>query len=288
MDFPGTITIPAETLMDLVRSYCRSLDAHGFEHVVLVPSHGGNFAPVNTVAPEIAREIDANVIALADLDELMALMNEGLREAGVEYEEPVIHAGAAETAIVLAVAEDLVQTDELEVGHEGDLSVSRLEMILAALADDSDQPKYIETEVPYPESGKRCDLSIECGSRQLPVEVKLLRFRRDNGNIDPSMYKSIFSPFPERSSSSLLTDTRKLAESGFEPPYGLLGLYYEKNEEKYEQLSAERIAEKFEHDVEYWYNLDIDTVAVNRFSGLQHPHHQHGAVIVWVLPENPR
>ena len=90
MDFPGTITIPAEVLMDLIRSYCRSLDEHGFEHLVLVPTHGGNFAPVNTVAPEIARAIDANVIALAELDELMELMNEGLREAGVEYEEPEI------------------------------------------------------------------------------------------------------------------------------------------------------------------------------------------------------
>ena len=126
MEFPGTITIPAETLMDLIRSYCRSLDEHGFDHVVLVAAHGGNFAPVNTVAPEIAREIDANVIALADLDELMSLQNAGLREAGVEYEEPVIHAGATETAIVLAVNEGLVRMDELNVGHEGEISTSRL------------------------------------------------------------------------------------------------------------------------------------------------------------------
>jgi creatinine amidohydrolase len=126
MAFPGTITIPPETLMDTIRAYCRSLDAHGFGHVVLVPTHGGNFAPVETVAPEVAREIDASVITLADLEENMRLMNEGLREAGVEYQEPVIHAGAAETAIVLAVAEELVRTDELRVGHEGELSVSRL------------------------------------------------------------------------------------------------------------------------------------------------------------------
>lgn len=126
MEFPGTITIPPETLMDLIRSYCRSLDQHGFEELVLVPTHGGNFAPVNTVAPEIAREIDATVIALADLDELMSLGNEGLRSAGVEYEEPVVHAGAIETAMVLAVDEGLVRTDRLELGREGDISVSRL------------------------------------------------------------------------------------------------------------------------------------------------------------------
>jgi creatinine amidohydrolase len=126
MDFPGTITIAPELLMGLIRSYCRSLDAHGFEHLVLVPTHGGNFAPVETVAPEVAREVDASVVALADIDRLMELMNEGLKQAGVDYEEPVIHAGAAETAIVLAVNEGLVRTDELELGHEGPVSVSRL------------------------------------------------------------------------------------------------------------------------------------------------------------------
>jgi len=126
MDFPGTITIPAETLMETIRGYCRSLDAHGFEHVVLVPTHGGNFAPTNTVAPEIAREIDANVIALADLDEYMGLLNEGLDAADVEYDEPVSHAGATETSVVLAAEADLVRTDEYEPGHEGEVSTARL------------------------------------------------------------------------------------------------------------------------------------------------------------------
>lgn len=125
MEFPGTITVPAETLMDVIRGYCRSLDEHGFEHVVLVPTHGGNFAPVNTVVPELARELDVNVIAVADLDELMELQNEGLA-ASVDYREPVIHAGAAETSIVQAVRDDLVRTDELAVGHEGEVSTSRL------------------------------------------------------------------------------------------------------------------------------------------------------------------
>ncbi|WP_227353546.1 creatininase family protein [Haladaptatus salinisoli] len=126
MEFPGTITVPATVLMDTIRSYCESLDEHGFEHVVLVPTHGGNFAPVNAVAPEVARDIDANVIALADLSDLMELQNEGLREGGVDYQEDVIHAGAAETAVVLAVNEGLVRTDELDAGYEGDVSVSRL------------------------------------------------------------------------------------------------------------------------------------------------------------------
>lgn len=126
MAFPGTISVPPETLMATIRSYCRSLDAHGFEHIVLVPTHGGNFAPTSTVAPEVAREVDASVIALADLDRLMALQNRGLREAGVDYEEPAIHAGATETSIVLAVERELVREEAYEVGHEGEVSTSRI------------------------------------------------------------------------------------------------------------------------------------------------------------------
>ncbi|KPN31224.1 creatinine amidohydrolase family protein, mycofactocin system [Halolamina pelagica] len=112
--------------MDLVRSYCRSLDDHGFEYIVLAPTHGGNFGPVKTVAPEIAREIEAAVITLADLDEHMELLNEGLTEAGVEYEQDVIHAGAAETAMVMAIDEGLVREDQFEPGPEGDFSPARL------------------------------------------------------------------------------------------------------------------------------------------------------------------
>lgn len=126
MAFPGTITIPAETLMETIRGYCESLDTHGFEHVVLVPTHGGNFAPTNTVAPEIARDIEATVITLADLEEYMGLINEGLKMAGVDYDEPVNHAGAGETAMVMAADSTLVRADELEPGHEGKVPASRL------------------------------------------------------------------------------------------------------------------------------------------------------------------
>jgi creatinine amidohydrolase len=91
-----------------------------------VPTHGGNFAPVNTVAPEIAREIDASVIALADVQGMMDLMNEALAAAGVDYDEPVVHAGAVETAMVLAIDEGLVRTENLDLGHEGPVPVSRL------------------------------------------------------------------------------------------------------------------------------------------------------------------
>nr|WP_246391821.1 creatininase family protein [Halosimplex pelagicum] len=126
MEFSGTITVPPETLMDVIRSYCRSLDTHGFNYIVLIPTHGGNFGPVNTVAPDIARELGATVIPLADLDEHMQLLNEGLSEAGIDYDQDVIHAGAAETAMVLAIDEGLVKAENIEPGYEDDISPARL------------------------------------------------------------------------------------------------------------------------------------------------------------------
>lgn len=126
-DFAGSLSIPAKCLMSLLRHLVFSLEQHGAAHIVLLPSHGGNFPPINTLAPELAQELEsANLHTLADLERYMELMNEGLQNAGIEYEEAVIHAGATETAIMLAVAPSLVREDEIEPRYEGDISMGGL------------------------------------------------------------------------------------------------------------------------------------------------------------------
>lgn len=197
----------------------------------------------------------------------------------------VLQRVARDFADVIPQVDTDAQHDRWKAGIGPFEEEHQIEMILAELAEHASRLAEIQREVSYPDSQRRCDLVIESESGRLPVEAKLLRFRRDNGNIDPNMYKSVFSPFPERSSSSMLTDAKKLVESDFTQPTGLLGLYYEKDEEAYEQLRAETIAEKFAQDVSYWYDIEIETTAIERFDGLQHPHHQHGAVITWLLSE---
>jgi hypothetical protein len=71
----------------------------------------------------------------------------------------------------------------------------------------------------------------------------------DNGDIDPNSFAKIFSPFPERTTSTLLTDARKLREAGFEENGGPLGLYYEPVGESYDRMILAAIAEKFSLDV---------------------------------------
>jgi len=161
---------------------------------------------------------------------------------------------------------------------------NQIAMILDAL-EDHPLRESIETEVAYLEDPQRCDLFLEHEGLQLPVEAKLLRFRYDNGNIDPNSFARIFTPFPERSSSSLLTDTKKLYESEFETNGGVLGLYYEKIDEEYEQMTAEAIAEKFCMDVDHWYDFQVETSNISYFDGLQHPAHQRGAIIAWEIME---
>jgi hypothetical protein len=157
----------------------------------------------------------------------------------------------------------------------------QVEMLRKAV--EGDVSYSIDTEVPYLDGGQRADLFIESKETSIPIEAKLLRFRYDNGNIDPNSFAKVFSPFPERSTSTLLTDARKLYEAGFENNGGLLGLYYAPVDESYDAMTPESIAEKFCLDVDYWYDFEVETRAVSHFDGLRHPVHQEGAIITWEI-----
>ena len=126
MGFPGTITLSPETLMRTIKEVCASLAFHGFENIVLLPTHGGNFAPVSAVAPEIARELDINLVALADLNELIGLMTKVMQEFGVSPEEAGAHSGAAETSLMLAYRPELVRKEWIEKGYMGKFVTSTL------------------------------------------------------------------------------------------------------------------------------------------------------------------
>lgn len=161
----------------------------------------------------------------------------------------------------------------------------QVERLLDAFRATHDPGWTIEAEVAYPGTGQRCDLVVTAGGHRIPIEAKLLRFRLDNGNIDSNCYMSVFSPFPEAGSSSLLTDVRKLSESSFDTLGGVLGLYYEKEDEPYEEMDIEKIARKFALDADYWYGIDVTVGRIAEFSGLRHPHHQRGAVVAWEILE---
>ncbi|GAB3676794.1 transcriptional regulator [Halopiger thermotolerans] len=187
-----------------------------------------------------------------------------------------------EFASAIPEADAIAEHDRWKPGIGPFEEENQIEMILDTL-EGRPLRDEIKTEVGYLNGEQRCDLVLESDGLRIPIEAKLLRFRYDNGNIDPNSFARIFTPFPERSSSSLLTDTQKLYESGFESNGGVLGLYYEKIDEPYERMSAAAIAEKFCMDVDHWYDFEVETRNIAPFEGLQHPVHQHGAVITWEI-----
>lgn len=160
----------------------------------------------------------------------------------------------------------------------------QLQKLCAAVREDEGLPFRVAREVAYPQSDQRCDLVLSEAESVIPVEAKLVRFRRDNGDLEPAAYGTVFNPIAE-ANGSVVTDSTKLVESAFDPPYGLLGLYYERADETEGAFDAGRLAEKVRLDIEFWYGYQVRTVEVARFNGLRHPEHQQGAVIAWQLGE---
>ena len=157
-------------------------------------------------------------------------------------------------------------------------------LIASALRKHSPDYDDLRLEVPYPVSGGSCDLVLPGG---IPVECKLLRYWRANGDPEDSMPRQVLSPFH---SNTLLSDAAKLARSGFEDPGGLLGLFYVRNAADpvsirmlAERYTATELAEKTALDIRYWFDIEVEVCAVAPFDGLRHPVQARGAAITWRL-----
>jgi creatinine amidohydrolase len=119
LGFAGTMSISEGTFHAVVADLVRSLLKGGLRNVVLVPTHGGNFAPL-AAALEGLEERDS-VTALTDLGVLLQIPQVGEREFGVPLAQGGIHAGEWETSMLLAIHPELVRMDRAEPGFTGEL-----------------------------------------------------------------------------------------------------------------------------------------------------------------------
>ena len=73
MSFPGTISLQTTTFNAVCRDYCVSLSHHGFRKICMLPSHGGNFKPLDHILDELndAVKDDCKVVAYTNLIELV-------------------------------------------------------------------------------------------------------------------------------------------------------------------------------------------------------------------------
>lgn len=129
------------------------------------------------------------------------------------------------------------------------------------------------------------DLLLESQETAVFIEAKLFRFQRANGNPSPQAFSKVFNPFQDRNPRSFIHDVNKLAESDVQAPKGFLGIYYRPVSGAGSEISGQDMASEFQSQVARWTPHSISVSAVSDFAGLQHPIHQRGSIITWILDE---
>jgi creatinine amidohydrolase len=123
MRFPGTISLRPETLVSVLEDYVASLERHGFRRIVVLPSHGGNFAPLADALPALRqRHPDLRIAAYTDLNGLVEAAAEVAAGFDVTPDEAGAHAGEWETSMMLTVDPTSVHRERGEAGYMGPLA----------------------------------------------------------------------------------------------------------------------------------------------------------------------
>jgi creatinine amidohydrolase len=116
MDFPGTISIRPETLKGLTKDIALSLIQHGFDKLVLLDGHGGNYGILELLIEEIHMETEA-IICHVRAWELATLP----KPAGTPAYDG--HGGSSETSVMLALTpEDVDRTQFVDSAPAIDLT----------------------------------------------------------------------------------------------------------------------------------------------------------------------
>ncbi len=118
--FAGTISIPVETVLDVLRAYLSALQRDGFTNVVLIPMHAENFQMLALFSPMLAMEFpNLKVIPSLDVASMLESRNAIAAEHKISADEAGWHAGAAETSEMLAIDPDLVRMSYAVRGYLG-------------------------------------------------------------------------------------------------------------------------------------------------------------------------
>jgi len=122
--FPGTVTLRAETMINLVEDVCNSLIFHGFDRILIINGHREtNLAPLQVVSTVVRNETGALVV-LADPIWLGATIGDEVSKAP---DGGIGHADELECAHMLHLHPELVDLSKYQPGNpeggEGSLIV---------------------------------------------------------------------------------------------------------------------------------------------------------------------
>ena len=116
LGFAGTLSLPPELLIQQVQAVGQALAAAGFQRLVLFNAHGGQIALLQAAA----RQLRSRCPALAVLPCFLWSGPEGIAELIPEPERTAgLHAGLAETSLMLHLAPELVGPQRPRDGDRG-------------------------------------------------------------------------------------------------------------------------------------------------------------------------
>jgi len=131
--FTGTISLRDETLRMIILDYVESLIRSGFNRIVFLPLHGGNFPIVQATVKEAqTAHQEIEIIGVTDLTKLFDCLTAASAEFGISANESGSHAGESETSIMMVLEKNLVIKDRFApgyVGHVGSTAEKELKII---------------------------------------------------------------------------------------------------------------------------------------------------------------
>jgi creatinine amidohydrolase len=107
--FPGTITLSAQTLLSVLREMAESIYRAGFRKLVLMNSHGGQPQVMEIAARDLHQEYEDFLIFPLFTWRVPHIAGELITAEELEYG---IHAGDAETSIMLSLLPEQVKMDK--------------------------------------------------------------------------------------------------------------------------------------------------------------------------------
>ena len=108
MPFGGTLTLSHATFRAVLHDLIVSITRHGFRHILISNSHGGNMVAMQQICDELGSQIDAVLVGAT----YVAEAGEDLAQH-CQDQPGVMHGGEAETSMMLACEPDLVDTSDL-------------------------------------------------------------------------------------------------------------------------------------------------------------------------------
>jgi creatinine amidohydrolase len=108
MPFGGTLTLDHDTFFAVLRCLIESLQRHGFKNVLISNSHGGNIIAMQTATERLAMATGMTIVATTYVREAADEIGKLLRN-----QPHIMHACEGETAMMLALVPELVDTSDL-------------------------------------------------------------------------------------------------------------------------------------------------------------------------------